>query len=266
MAACDDVEYTPADFPQVSTRGHFDAFGRRNDDKSETGYDLVNRQHVPGLNDEEPPKELTLFVHGLGQSRLAAVTKFCSVTTAMRDAGYDYPVLGFTWDSNYNGWYRARHVSKRNGPKLAQFVSDYQQSRDTEVRVVAHSLGSMVAIEALGSLTGDDQTGEVASVALVGGAVRAAHVARDGPLGQVIQAYGQEGFSVRNYWSKHDETLRKWFKPAEFGAEAVGRTGCRGQAPDRYEDHDVSDDVDDHNAYILPKRGCMGRVVGDLTP
>lgn len=254
------------EFPQVSTRYHFTPRGVLEDGKPETGYDFTNRHRVPGIGSgTDAPKELTLYVHGVWNRPGGAAANFVDAATALENAGYEYPVVGYTWDSDTLLWPWAKRIADRNGPKLARFVHDYRSSRDTGIRIVAHSLGSRVTMATLRYLRSTwNETDAVESVALLGGAIPAASTAAGNEFGDVVRAF--DGTPIDNYWSKNDGVLGKLYKPAEFGTDAIGKTGATGEIPDNVHDHEVSDVVDGHSEYNRPGGGCIQRVLDNFDP
>jgi hypothetical protein len=88
--------------------------------------------------------------------------------------------IGFSWDSNTPipppGWETAKIIAKKNGPKLAKFIFDLKDKcPDTDVRLIAHSMGARVVLSSLESLTNNlnwnNNNYTIASVHLMGAAV-----------------------------------------------------------------------------------------------
>lgn len=251
-------------FPRVSTRGHFRITWfrgeRLTDGHDDTDYDLVG--DVPGITGDAP-EELLVHVHGFMNDDASAVRLFRRMRESLRQHNYDHPVVGFSWDSDWNAnrWWSTVRIARRNGRKLAAFVRDYRQRNPgTKIRFTGHSLGAQVTVSALEALRQHGVTAGIPSASLLGGAIRTTDVATDGEYGDAIAAVPA---SLHNYYSDRDGVLKGAFGPAER-ASAVGRVGCRGTAPGNYHDHDVSDEVRSHFDYIRPDRGCIGRVVADF--
>lgn len=251
-------------FPRVSTRGHFWItwfHGEKlRDGHSATDFDRKGKP-IPGW-DGDAPDELLVHAHGFMNTERSAIRLFETMRQSLRKHGYDHPVVGFSWDSNWNPnrWWSTVRIAKRNGTKLAQFVREYRKRNpDTTVRVTGHSLGGQVAVSTLDALraqNGKQKVG-VASASLLGAAVRAHAVAQDGEYGPAISAVPGR---CDNFYSSNDWVLLGAFGPAELSS-AVGRTGAKGSTPDGYADHDVSDQVNSHFDYVEPDRGCIGEVV-----
>jgi hypothetical protein len=117
--------------PIVSTRGHFDKL---------TG-DLISSQPYNPLDNEIVDSicmrnEVVVYVHGVwtnerGYSENAAENAeeiYERLNMSLGDSGYNYPLIGFSWDSDTTidiegkGWNIAKLIAKGNGPKLAQFL------------------------------------------------------------------------------------------------------------------------------------------------
>lgn len=252
------------DFPQVSTREHFEWYGALDeDDHDETDYSVVNGSNLPGSGGGDAPDQLVVFVHGWLNTPETALDGFETVARALATNGYHQPVVGFSWDSYNYSWWVAKHVARANGPKLANFVDTYgERNPDTEVVLVGHSLGARVVVETLQALeTRFEAPDAVGHVALLGGTLRAKDVAADGAFGRVIASFGGDAFAFENYYSGNDEVLDWAFHYAEGGHPAVGRVGCEGTAPEQYTDHDVTGAVSGHSWYTDPDHGCMDEVV-----
>jgi len=250
----------PNSVPQVSTRGDFGVTGGLKDGVSPTDYGFRDQANFPGMGSQSPaaPKELVVFVHGIGNDETTATRNFADARKQFRAVGYDHPVVGYSWDSDYlwgGGWWRAKHVANQNGRKLAQFVGDYRSSRDTTVRLVVHSLGTRVACSALSVLAAQGQTDAVASLSLLGGAIRQTEMGTDDPpayrledrFGTVVEQF--DDLRVDNFWSSNDGVLSTAFRAAEW-ATAIGNAGASGPTPSAYADHDLSSLIDGHSAYL----------------
>ena len=107
----------------------------------------------------ECPPELAIIVHGWSLNETKAIERFDRANMSLQRNNYRMPVVGFSWDSNTGfqwvnaGWTVANLIAKENGPKLAQFIIDYNTNcTDSDVRIIAHSLGSRVTLSALDNL------------------------------------------------------------------------------------------------------------------
>lgn len=244
---------------EVSTRGHFDiGWGgvELTEGHDETDFDTDG---IPGYDEGDPPSELVVMVHGFMNDESSARQTFGDTADGLRANDYDSPVVGFSWDSDWSlfQWWSATEIARRNGPKLAAFLNDYErQAGGTTVRLVAHSLGAQVVLSALDALREGDGT-RPASLSLLGAAVEDQTVADDGAYGPAVAS--QVG-QADNFWKSDDEVLAA-FGGVEFDG-ALGRYGAEGETPDNYEDHQV-DYVNDHNSYYLADGGCLHEVVAE---
>lgn len=200
--------------------------------------------------------ELVVYVHGW----LPAVTgRAKAQTSAVQDAldaeGYDATVVGFTYPANIP-WYSSKAMAERKGRELADWVADRVTDSETEVRIVAHSLGARVALVCLASLA--DRDSEVASLSLLAAAVGCGTVA-DG--GRWYDAVRDGARAVHNYHVDREFTLDVLYRNAELGRRALGVRGVCGTPPGNYTDHDVSDCVRSHFSYLREDGGCLDQVV-----
>jgi pimeloyl-ACP methyl ester carboxylesterase len=245
--------------PYVTTRGHFAVENRwfaddevvLTDGHSRYDYDTVGA--VPGP-DGPSPDELVVFAHGWKTEAEEVPAAFRTVREGLAAAGYGGPVVGYTYDADqgYTDWWQSTEIAERNGRKLAAYLADL--APDTEVHLVGHSLGGRVLAATLSALAGADRS--VASASLLGAAVDADAVARDGEYGPAIGAAADR---VDNFYKTDDHVLGLAYEPAEV-ASAVGEAGADGTPPANYADHDVGY-VDDHFSYYESRGGCLPAVV-----
>jgi hypothetical protein len=128
------------------------------------------------------PTEIAVFVHGWDNDHYKAKERLDRVKMSLENNSYYIPLIGLSWDSNTD-WDPAKSIAKENGPKLAQFILDYketckyEQNKDVNVRLLAHSMGSRVILSALESLhenpvwNNSTNNFKIASVHLMGAAV-----------------------------------------------------------------------------------------------
>lgn len=245
----------------VLTRDHFDItwYGDvyRTDGHDRTDYETTGT--IPGLADDAAPDELVVFIHGWKHNSIEAREKFRAVTEALRGQGVDAPVVGYSWDADGETleWWDYVEIADLNADKLGTFVRDYQAaSPDTDVRVIAHSLGAKTIVECLEFFMDRGYDTSIKSVDLLGGAVDDDEVATDGEYGQAIADHCEH---FRNYYKTDDETLKHDYRLAEWDT-AVGHQGIEGEAPHNYEEYDVTY-VAGHDDYPKPEKGCIPDVV-----
>lgn len=259
----DDDGPPPENFPHVTTREHFDIgwFGDVDLTDGNTTTNYATKNGVPGL-DGTAPDEIAVHVHGWLSDVDSALISFEQSTQALRNNGYERPVVGYSWDADtgLDNWWPATEIAERNGYKLAQFLFDYTRATGgTSVRLLAHSLGARVVLSAVRTLNYNDYTDVVTSVSLLGGAADNDAVSLGGTYGDDLErAVG----TVDNFWKADDSVLNYAYSTAEFDS-AVGEEGCEGTPPDNYEDHNV-DFVPDHYSYYEPSEGCMNEIVAEF--
>ncbi|CAN5821097.1 hypothetical protein BH23THE1_BH23THE1_00050 [soil metagenome] len=94
---------------------------------------------------------------------------FDRLQLSLNSFGYDFPLIGFNWDSDTEidlegiGWNIAKYIAKENEPKLAQFILDLKNhcmevtSNDIHLRLLGHSLGSRVILSSIQSLDNNNE-------------------------------------------------------------------------------------------------------------
>ncbi|WP_227133015.1 lipase family alpha/beta hydrolase [Halorubellus salinus] len=253
----------PDDYPGVSTREHFDInwYGAVELDEGTYSYD--SRGDWAKYDDGD---ELTLFVHGWRTENEddGDINGAYTAEKALQEQGYDPTGAVYTWDADKgggidDGWYEAQEIAAQNGPKLANFLLDWQASDGRPVRLVAHSLGAQVVCSAMKNLRAWEYPNVVDSLVLVGGAADNEACAIDGEYGPGLE-YAAE--SVLNCY-KTDDTVLEWAYSLGELNTAVGESGVDGTPPANMTERDVTDVVPDHYSYPELKEdgGCMDVVV-----
>lgn len=256
--------------PLVSTRGHFSLdTGELRSGHNGTDYDTSD---IPGLQPGTScPKEATVYVHGvwtgIGSSSANLENEtgiFDRARMSLAVNNYSIPVIGFSWDSNTTitangvGWSIAKKIAQDNGPKLAHFIFDYKSiCQDTDVRIIAHSLGAKVVLNALQDLTGNQgwnnssRSFKVESVHLMGAAVDDEQVSTnpsdsDDP-GEKVYGQSIESQVIRfyNLFDTQDNALEEPYPYYEGGETALGLNGAEQgiSLPRNYQDIDVTKEI-----------------------
>src|SRR5215204_4265316 len=240
LQSLDNIAYAQTPRIVFSTRGIFDtntAFpsGQR---------ELSNAAATLGLNGQNCPREIGIYVHGVWANETEAIEEFGRVDLSVKANGYDnITIVGFSWDANTplstSGWDTAKQIANANGAFLASFISDFKlHCPDSKVRLVAHSLGARVVLSALGVLNNDepwnDRNFKVASVHLLGAAVDDEKVSKDDQdstdeivYGQAIEAQVDNFY---NLFDPRDNLLEPRLVPPIYypffeGNPALGRNG-----------------------------------------
>ena len=232
-----------ARFPRVTTRGTYDrATGMMlkpaGGEGGSAAYRVYPRTYFDGLEGET---EMAVMVHGLRNSQFDALRKFEIARGRLRELGYAYPVVGYSYDSNTRGAGAAAtrgrayeagvRIAKGNGPALAAFVRSMRPSKSggTRVRLLGHSLGAQVIMSAALELA--KAGGEIESVHLFGASVPASSPARSSEYGAALRAAVRT--SIVNYYAPTDEVLLEaaGIAPGGEGGEE-GEDGRRRPSPD----------------------------------
>ena len=258
--------------PLVSTRSHFSLnTGELRSGHNGTDYDASD---IPGLQPGTScPKEAVIYVHGVWtgigsfSANLESETGiFDRARMSLAVNNYSIPVIGFSWDSNTTittdgiGWSIAKKIAQDNGPKLAHFLLDYKSTcPDTEVRIIAHSLGAKVVLSALQDSTGNQEWNssssrsfKVESVHLMGAAVDDEQVSRDSsdtdddPADKVYgQSIESRVVGFYNLFDTQDNALEEIYPYYEGGETALGLNGAEQgiSLPRNYQDIDVTKEI-----------------------
>jgi len=198
-------------FPKISTRGYYDRF---------TGQQLKNNSYFI-----YPPKyfenlsqfsEIVIMIHGLRNDKAGALAKFIIAQRRLRQLKYRWPIIGYSYDSNTKGAHiqkQAIHalrigekIAKQNGNNLAKFIIDFKKNHPSmKIRLIGHSLGSLVILSTILKLNKKNIKNIVESVALFGASIPSDSFHP--------QKYGKQSEKVvrqkiTNYYSPTDDVLK----------------------------------------------------------
>ena len=237
----------PADVPVVSTRGHFTdpVFA---EPALTSGHTATDYSSTYETAEGEWPEELVIYVHGFENSVADAQENFNTARQALRSNGYLHPVVGFSWDSDtgVGDFDDAAAIATMNGAKLAQFISDIQMKHSTtKIRIIGHSLGTRVILNALRVLDASEKWKEmdakVRSVHVVGAAVDNEDVDSNN-FGPDIERQTAE---FHNLFSTEDDVLEGGFFFVQ-GDNALGENGADfsgGTMPANYSETNVTNEL-----------------------
>jgi pimeloyl-ACP methyl ester carboxylesterase len=121
------------------------------------------------------PPEVAIFIHGWSASQTDAKEQLDRVKLSLESNHYNISLIGLSWDSNTD-WTTAKALTKENGPMLAQFLLNFKEKcTNSQIRLIAHSLGARVALSTLDSLDNNpswnNEDFKIKSVHLMGAAV-----------------------------------------------------------------------------------------------
>jgi hypothetical protein len=191
-----------------------------------TGYN--NKYQFGDINQlkNQCPAEIAIFVHGWGNDKFKAKERLDRVKMSLENNNYSIPLIDLSWDSNRD-WNEAKIIAKENGPKLANFIIDYidtcknQHNKNTDIRLMSHSLGARVLLSTLDNLhtnpTWNNNDYKIASVHIMGAAVDDEEVSKN-PLdidgdATIKHAYGkaiqEEVVRFYNLYNPKDNVLQQ---------------------------------------------------------
>jgi Alpha/beta hydrolase of unknown function (DUF900) len=223
----------------VSTRGHFNYSTSDELIPNHNSTDYQYRNILTGDNEIlcPPENELVIYIHGDWTDKQAANEQFNRTAMSLVSNNYSIPFVGFSWDSNTpinkDGWESAKNIADKNGPKLAHFILDFKNKcKDTEIRLIAHSLGAEVVNSTLVSLSSDQQLDRkdgfnITSVHLLGAAIDRGSVAANSTLGKAIDRLVGGFYNLRN---SEDNMLQYVYQNVEKH-DALGLLGISHSTP-----------------------------------
>jgi esterase/lipase superfamily enzyme len=124
------------------------------------------------------PSEISIYIHGFNKNKDDAGEEFNRLQTSLNNNNYIIPLIGFSWDSKVP-WEQAKVNAKKNGEELAKFIYKFKnQCSNTDIRIIAHSLGAAVVDSTLTNLVKyldfkniDNTSKIIKSVHLLGAAI-----------------------------------------------------------------------------------------------
>jgi alpha/beta hydrolase family protein DUF900 len=253
----------------ISTRGHFNylAIGEltpKNNSTDYLYYNEVGENKSRTQNEIMCPsqKEIAIYVHGAWTNKASANEQFNRTAISLATNNYAIPLIGFSWDSNTpfneDGWKTAKTIAEKNGHKLARFIMDFKnECQDTEIRIIAHSLGAAVVNSTLISLSNSHEWNttnndfNITSVHLLGAAIDRNAIASNTTFGKAIEKVVGNFYNLRN---PEDNMLEYAYKYVE-NDDALGLLGIQHSLPlprdyiERQVDSEIPpiDDADGNN-------------------
>jgi Alpha/beta hydrolase of unknown function (DUF900) len=232
-----------SDSDVISTRGHFDSAGQLIRGHNSTDYtyndDLASTDdsRIPNKFTCPQEKEIVIYIHGAWTDNQAANEQFNRTAMSLTNNNYPNPLIGFSWDSNTpinkSGWETSKNIAEKNGPKLAQFILDFKNKcNDTDIRLIAHSLGAEVVNSTLESLNSNQQWNErsglnITSVHLLGAAIDRNSIAANTAFGKSIEKTIGDFYNLRN---SEDNMLEYVYRSVEKN-DALGLLGISHSMP-----------------------------------
>lgn len=228
--------------PRISTRKYYDlSTGATLKKNSYYFYPKKNFEKLVGS------KELTIMIHGLRNDNAGAVSKALIAKNKLRQLGYLYPVIGYSYDSNTTGAHlisQAKHalhvgqvIAKKNGRNLAAFIEDFKShSPKTKIRLIGHSLGSQVILSTVERLAVKEKNiGVIESVHLFGASITS-DIPSSKKFGKLLDMVIRG--KILNYFSPTDEVLF-WADKSSYVSGPLGLTGAIGKPISKYHQRKV---------------------------
>jgi esterase/lipase superfamily enzyme len=197
--------------PKISTRGYYDL---------STGKKLSSNSYYifPSFKKLFLQKEIVIMIHGLRNNKSSANQKFLIAKKQLKQLGYKYPVIGFTYDSNTKEAHLKRSalkavrvgqkIAKQNGNNLSKFIIDFKKKNsNSKIRLIGHSLGTEVILSAIRKLgTKPKNKDMIESVYFFGSSIPS-NLMSAKKDGKFIQKVVKR--NVKNYYSPNDEVLKQ---------------------------------------------------------
>lgn len=228
--------------PRISTRGYYDlTYGKTLKKNSYILYPKKDFEKLIGK------KELTIMIHGLRNNNAGAIAKVVIAKNRLRQLGYSFPVIGYSYDSNTTGAHLFKHakrslsagliIAKKNGRNLSLFIQDFKrESPDTKIRLMGHSLGSQVILSTIEQLSKKPKNkGIIESVHFFGASITE-DVPSSKKYGKLLDMIVSK--KIINYFSPNDEVL-SWANKHEFVKGPLGLNGATGKTFFKYHQKSV---------------------------
>ena len=223
--------------PRISTRGYYDL--SNGSTLKNNSYYTYPKNNFKKLIDS---KEFTIMIHGLRNDNAGAIAKVRLAKNRLRKLGYDYPVIGFSYDSNTTGAHLMKHakhalvvgqkIAKKNGKNLGKFIEDFKIiSPKTKIRLMGHSLGSQVILSTIEYLGKKKQNvGIVESLYFFG-----ASITEDVPSSKKYGKFLQTVVNTKivNHYAPKDEVLN-WANKEKYVQGPLGLNGAIGKPVNKY--------------------------------
>jgi hypothetical protein len=223
--------------PRISTRGYYDLTHGTTIKKN--SYFLYPKKEFEKLIDSP---ELTIMIHGLRNDKAGAIAKVVLAKNRLRHLGYDFPVIGFSYDSNTTGAHLKKHVkralaagqkiARKNGRNLSLFIQDFKSaSPKARIRLMGHSLGSQVILSTVEHLAKKKQNNGIIESVYFFGASVASDVPSSKKYGKLLEKIIKR--KIVNYYCPTDEVL-KWANKEKFVKGPLGLNGAIGKTVSKY--------------------------------
>ena len=218
--------------PRISTRGYYDlSNGKKIKNNS---YYLYPKKSFQTLSEKE---EIVIMIHGLRNDKAGAIQKFMIVKKRLKQLGYVYPVIGYSYDSNTKGAHLKKSalkalrvgqkIAQENGYNLSKFIIDFKKKNpNTKIRLIGHSLGTEVILSALKKLAYSSKNQDIVESVYFFGSSLPNNIFGIKKYGKLLQKIVQN--RVKNYYSPIDEVLKQSHKDGSV-KNPLGYLGITGK-------------------------------------
>jgi esterase/lipase superfamily enzyme len=149
--------------------------------------------------------EIAIYIHGFNKDKNDAGEEFNRLQTSLKNNNYIIPLVGFSWDSKVS-WEQAKVNAKNSGEELAKFIYKFKnQCSNTDIHIIAHSLGASVVDSALSNLVkyldlknNDNNSKIIKDVHLLGAAINNELIMNKTPFGNAINDKVETFFNLYN--------------------------------------------------------------------
>ena len=214
---------------RISTRGYYDLSSGKTL-KTNPYFVYPKRDFKKIINSNE----VTIMIHGLRNDSAGAIAKVILAKKRLGKLGYAWPVIGFSYDSNTTGAHLIKHerhalavgqmIAKKNGRNLGSFIEDFHnQSPKTKIRLIGHSLGTLVILHTIKHLAKKIQNQDIIeSIHLFGASIEADSFS--------LKNYGKDSQNIvrkkiLNYYAPTDEVLG-WAVDKRYVSSCLGLCGA----------------------------------------
>jgi hypothetical protein len=155
----------------------------------------------------------------------------------LKQLGYVYPVIGYSYDSNTKGAHmkksalKALHVgqkiAKENGYNLSKFIIDFKKKNpNTKIRLIGHSLGTEVILSAIKKLAYSSKNQDIVESVYFFGSSLPSNILGIKKNGKLLQKIVRK--RIKNYYSPIDEVLKQSHKDGSV-KNPLGYLGITGK-------------------------------------
>jgi len=228
-------------YPRISTRGYYNLTNGKT--LKQNKYFLYPKKFFDRLDNS---KELTIVIHGLRNDNAGAVNKIQIAQRRLKQLGYAYPIVGFSYDSNTKGAHLLKSakralktgqtIAQKNGRNLCHFLIDFkEQNPKAKIRLLGHSLGTQVILSTVEQLAKRKQKGILDAVYFFG-----ASITEDVPSSPKYKKLFDYVVSSKiiNYYAPTDEVL-VWADKNEMVKRPLGLGGSAKKSIQKYKDRKV---------------------------